>query len=276
MATQKQNRPSLALLDYAKKYRKALGCNNQEATKELLGAKDIEAAIDTCYLSKLTARIHVIIERLNKVVQEPCKLQDESLQSFLQQRIDVPLSIMLRNNNNILQRLNNQGRRPEEVCFSWLRGFAIVGFFLPAIPELFGCKKENVKEIGEDNLANPELFRRSPTADLCMEIKGKKYYLEVQAGFQGVNDIKEHKIREARRRWEWEKSPTIIMHVDCFNGMTGFVRADRVKDDDVNWITRQQMEGQTVFTMDINSFFWRLLEPPPRIEDVDSNFLAIP
>jgi hypothetical protein len=29
-------------------------------------------------------------------------------------------------NNDIISKLNNQGRRPEQVLFSWLRGFALV------------------------------------------------------------------------------------------------------------------------------------------------------
>lgn len=35
--------------------------------------------------------------------------------------------------NNILPKLSNQGRRPEEVYFSWMRGFVISNYFLNAL-----------------------------------------------------------------------------------------------------------------------------------------------
>ena len=37
---------------------------------------------------------------------------------------------------------------------------------------------------------------------------------------------------------------------------------------DVNWITRQQMEGQTVFNIDQNYFLWKLTEKTPNFDDI--------
>ena len=51
------------------------------------------------------------------------------------------------------------------------------------------------------------------------------------------------------------------------NGQVAFVQVDNINDEDVNWITRQQMEGQTVFNIDQNYFIWKLTELPPKISD---------
>ena len=37
---------------------------------------------------------------------------------------------------------------------------------------------------------------------------------------------------------------------------------------DVNWITRQQMEGQTVFNINQNDFLWKLTEKTPNFDDI--------
>ncbi len=70
--------------------------------------------------------------------------------------------------------------------------------------------------------------------------------LEVQSDFQGINDIKEHKVIEAKRRLITDKIPTIVVHFDLFNGQVACVEISKIKDNDLNWITRQQMEGQSV------------------------------
>ena len=60
-----------------------------------------------------------------------------------------------------------------------------------------------------------------------------------------------------------------MVHIDIYNGQVAFVRLDTIEDDSVNWITRQQMEGQTVFNIDSNHFLWRLTEIPPRFSDLE-------
>jgi len=62
--------------------------------------------------------------------------------------------------------------------------------------------------------------------------------------------------------------PSVVVHFDLYNGQVAFVRIDGIEDDDVNWITRQQMEGQTVFNIDQNYFVWKLTELPPRYSDL--------
>lgn len=57
----------------------------------------------------------------------------------------------------------------------------------------------NIKSIGSDDLENINSFKRSPTTDLELLLKdGNRLRIEVQSGFQGVNDIKQHKVIEAK------------------------------------------------------------------------------
>ena len=86
----------------------------------------------------------------------------------------------------------------------------------------------------------------------------------MQSGFQGINDIKEHKVREAKRNFIEERIQTLVIHFDIFNGQVAFVDISNIPSDDLNWITRQQMEGQSVFNIEQNYFKWLLKEKPPR------------
>lgn len=82
----------------------------------------------------------------------------------------------------------------------------------------------------------------------------------MQSGFQGINDIKEHKVREAKRNFIEERIKTLVIHFDIFNGQVAFVDISNIPNDDLNWITRQQMEGQSVFNIEQNYFKWLLQE----------------
>lgn len=242
-----------------KEYRAELGFTNLQDTKKFLSAKDIVADIDFAYLEKLNQRIFDIVKTLNNVVCPA--IQHNDINAFKQEAIDRSYQKM--KDNNIIQRMNNLGRRPEETSFSWLRGHVILQFFLPAIQTIFQGK--DIVEIGDDNLDNIENFAKTPTADLEINDKNttQKIRLEIQSGFQGVNDIKQHKVIEAKNKFRDNNTHTIIIHFDIFNGQVAFVRIDNIEDDDIRWITRQQMEGQTVFEIDQNSFLWLLQNNPP-------------
>lgn len=86
--------------------------------------------------------------------------------------------------------------------------------------------------------------------------------LEVQSGFQGINDIKEHKVLEAQRRLITDKIPTIVVHFDLFNEQVACVEISQIKENDLNWITRQQMEGQNVLNISQNFFDYKITEMP--------------
>ncbi|AFI06676.1 hypothetical protein [Helicobacter cetorum] len=237
-----------------KDYRKLLGFNSQSAFKEFLGAKDIEPCIDFNYLNALKERLIDIFSTINHIY---CfKYNKYELENFFDFMEYVFSKII---DNNIIAKLTNQGRRPEEVCFSWMRGFLVAEFFKDFIAYLFGTQKDTIKFFGGDNFDNIENFKRSPKADFLLN---NRLLLEVQSGFQGINDIKQHKVLEAKRRLEENKIPTIVVHFDLFNGQAACVDISKIKENDLNWITRQQMEGQSVFNIAQNFFNYKITEIP--------------
>jgi hypothetical protein len=91
----------------------------------------------------------------------------------------------------------------------------------------------------------------------------------MQSGFTGINDIKQHKVLEAKRVFLDNTVHTLAIHFDLYNGQVAFIKLDEIKDDSVNWITRQQMEGQTVFNIDQNYFVWKITEPPIKYKEIN-------
>ncbi|RVY52246.1 restriction endonuclease [Helicobacter pylori] len=238
-----------------KGYRNLLGFNSQNAFKEFLGAKDIQPCVDFNYLNALKKRLIEIFSAINSIY---CfKYNRYELECFFKNSIERVFSKIV--DTHIIYKLNNQGRRPEEVCFSWMRGFLVAEFFKDFIACLFNTQKETIKFFGGDNFENTESFKRSPKADFLLD---NHLLLEVQSGFQGINDIKEHKVLEAKRRLITDKIPTIVVHFDLFNGQVACVEISKIKDNDLNWITRQQMEGQSVFNISQNFFDYKITEIP--------------
>ena len=56
---------------------------------------------------------------------------------------------------------------------------------------------------------------------------------------------------------------------DNLKGTTLTIKLDEIEDDSVNWITRQQMEGQTVFNIDQNYFIWKITESPMKYKEIN-------
>ncbi len=250
---------------YFKAYRLKLGFTNQQNVKNFFAAKDIIPAVDFDYIEILNNRLIEILVKINSIVVSEIKI--ENLELFIEQNI-IEVFDKLKN-HNIIEKLNNQGRRPEKVYFSWMRGYIISVYFLKALGIIFQTDLSKIKIIGDDNLLNIDSFKRTPTADLEISFdKCEKIRIEIQAGFQGVNDIKQHKVLEAKNIFLEKNIPTIAIHFDLFNGQVAFVRLDSIEDNNINWITRQQMEGQTVFNIEQNYFVWKLTEYPPKINEL--------
>ena len=187
---------------YFKEYRSNLGYAGQVKTKDFLAGKDIIPSIDHDYIIKLNNRIKDIITKINNVINQDAKRT--SLTNFCKNFIDRPYSKIKK--ANIISKMNNQGRRPEEVLFSWLRGYVITEFFTPSISKIFNTEIDSITKIGDDDLNNIELFKRSPKADLEITKENHAMRIEIQSGFQGINDIKEHKVREAKKIKEVKKT----------------------------------------------------------------------
>ncbi len=250
---------------YFKSYRAKLGFNSQNEAKNFFAAKDIKPSIDYDYIENLNNRLAEIVNKLNELIVDDIKIQN--IKEFCHLNISTIFEKI--KDNKILPRLNNQGRRPEEVYFSWMRGLVIANFFLNALGEIFEVSTSDIQLIGDDDLSNIEFFKRTPKADLQLMLQGQLMRIEMQSGFQGINDIKQHKVLEAKRVKREQNIASLAIHIDVYNGQVAFIRLDTIEDDSVNWITRQQMEGQTVFNIDPNYFVWKLTETPPKYSELE-------
>ena len=244
-----------------KDYRNALGFGSQAKFREFLSAKDIVANIDFSYIDLLNTRLCEIFSRLNSVYYKPCDIE-----AFLQDKLFRAYNLL--KTNQILNKLNNQGRRKEEVYFSWVRGYLILEYFKSAIADIFSVSQDLIQSIGEDDFSSLDTFKRTPKADLEILHSHTAWRIEVQSGFQGINDIKEHKVREAKAVYQDSRIQTLVIHFDIFNGQVAFVDISRIADNDLHWITRQQMEGQSVFNIEQNHFKWLLTNIPPKFSEI--------
>ncbi|OIO44958.1 restriction endonuclease [bacterium (Candidatus Gribaldobacteria) CG10_big_fil_rev_8_21_14_0_10_37_21] len=252
--------------EYFQQYRRRLGFANQAAVKDFFGAKDITPTVDFNYVKILNKRLYAIIDKVDAIVVK--EIKTKNLLAFKEEHIDSPFQIM--KESGILPILNNQGRRPEQVYFSWMRGFVISSYFLKALGLIFGVNTSKIDLIGDDDLRSVETFKRTPKADLEIKLKEKeKIRIEMQAGFTGINDIKQHKVLEAKRVFRDKGIHSLAIHFDLYNGQVAFIKLDEIKDNSVNWITRQQMEGQTVFNIDQNYFIWKITEKPVKYKEIN-------
>jgi len=252
--------------EYFRQYRQKLGFTSQADVKNFFGAKDIIPVVDLSYVKLLNGRLCKIVDKIEGAVADEIKIHN--LSAFKKERIDCPFKIIKR--NGILPILNNLGRRPEQVYFSWMRGYVVSNFFLKALGIIFEVDTEKIDLIGDDDLKDVETFKKTPKADLEIRLNGKKKVrVEMQSGFTGINDIKQHKVLEAKKVFREERISSLAIHIDLYNGQVAFVKLNEIEDGDVNWITRQQMEGQTVFNIDQNHFVWKITEPPIKYKEID-------
>ena len=248
----------------ARAFRRDLGFTSQERLKEFYKASDIDRPVNLNYLDELNGRLAEIVRKVNGVVFKSIKQRD--IEAFIKENLEEPYSLILK--NNLLPLMTNQGRTPENVYYNWMRGHLFSEFFKSAISLIFEVDSKTIKNVGEDDFTNIETFKRAATADL--EISNTKgiIRLEMQSGFTGINDIKQHKWVEAVRLGKDNKI-TVVAHMDLFNGAGAFIRLDNIPENDLQWITRQQMEGQTVYNIDANKFVWKLNEKPPTFDDLE-------
>lgn len=252
--------------EYFGQYRQKLGFTNQTDVKIFFGAKDVAPAVDFNYIKILNKRLYDIVDKIDGMVASEIKIEDAA--AFKKEYIDRTFETIRQ--SDILPMLNNQGRRPEQVYFSWMRGYVISNYFLKALGLIFGVDTSKIDLIGDDDLKNIETFKRTPKADLEIKLNGKeKIRIEMQSGFTGINDIKQHKVLEAKRVFLDNAVHTLAIHFDLYNGQAAFIRLDEIEDNSVNWITRQQMEGQTVFNIDQNYFVWKITEPPIKYKEIN-------
>lgn len=252
--------------EYFRQYRQKLGFSNQSDVKNFFGAKDITPTVDFNYITLLNTRLYSMLDKVNSTVASDIRIDD--LDDFKKEYIDKTFEVM--KENNILPVLNNQGRRPEQVYYSWMRGYVLSNYFLKALGLIFEVDTSNIDLIGDDDLKNIETFKRTPKADLEIKLNTKeRIRIEMQSGFIGINDIKQHKVLEAKRVFRDLGFHTLAIHFDLYNGQVAFILLDKIEDNNVNWIARLQMEGQTVFNIDQNYFIWKITDSPVKYKEIN-------
>ncbi|MCF2624688.1 hypothetical protein I6E17_00655 [Fusobacterium perfoetens] len=247
--------------DY-REYRKQLGFKNQENLKKYFKAKDI-VYINWEKIEEYNLRLKEIFQKINYVVHP--KINWSSMNK-INLEIDKAYNIM--KENNIFTKLNNNGRNPEDVYYNWMRGYIVCKYFAPALSIIFGVSKESIKTVGHDSLTDFKTFSKSPMADLEIKLNDTIIRLEIQSGFTGINDIKYHKVQEAKRVFENEKIISFVVHFDLFNGTMAIINITNINENNTNWITRSEMEGQKVFSIPEKAFQWFFPDEPPYYLDI--------
>src|SRR3989344_830600 len=257
--------------EYFRKYRQKLGFTNQADVKNFFGAKDITPTVDLNYLKLLNTRLYEIVDKIESTAADEIKVSN--LSAFKKEHIDRPFKII--KGNGILPILNNLGRRPEQVYFSWMRGYVVSNFFLKALGAIFEVDVAKIDLIGDDDLKNAETFKETPKADLEIRLNGKKKVrVEMQSGFTGTNDIKQHKVLEAKRVFREEGTPSLAIHIDLYNGQVAFVKLDEIENNDKHWITRTNLDEGLVYNIDQNFFFWDIKNTPSTYQYITEKYYA--
>ncbi|HZJ78744.1 MAG TPA: restriction endonuclease [Clostridia bacterium] len=246
----------------SREYRNKLGFTNQATLKKYFKATDI-ISINWDKIKKYNQRLKNIFMGINCAVHEDIRLSDVSTIDAI---VDDAYQIL--SSSNIISRLNNYGRTPEDVYYSWMRGYVVCKYFSKALSLVFNIPQEEIRSVGQDQLTNIGTFSQSPIADLEITVDDKIIRLEVQSGFTGANDIKRHKVQEARRIFNQSCTYSYVIHFDLFNGAVAIIDISNIEDDNMNWEHRSQFEDQVVFAIPGNAFKWFLPNPPPSYSDI--------
>lgn len=245
----------------SKEYRKKLGFTNKDSLKSYFKASDIKVP-NWKRINKCNQRLREIFLNLNKVVSDDIKSKD--IVKFCK-KIDLAFSIM--KENKLIEGLNNQGRKPDDVYYNWMRGYLVCEYFLPSIAKILNLSKKDIHYIGKDDLKNIKTFTRAATADIEILHNGKKIRLEIQAGYTGVNDIKQSKILEAKKCLENNQIESYIVHFDLFNGRAAIINISNFYKQIPAKKYRKAFENINVLTVSEDWFKWDLTSKLLSLED---------
>ena len=233
-----------------------LGYPTQGKAKSFLSAKDIKPRMDKTFLKELTPRCSMIFKRLNAAVHP--SISHDDIEEFIEKNINHTASKLVE--AGLLEKFNNHGRRSECMAYNWLRGFAVLMFFMPTISKIFGVRIEDITFAGKDHELDATTFKKSPLADISFK-SGLK--IEIQAGFQNKNDLKKHKITEALKQFKASSSRTILIHFDLFNGKAAVIDITILGRKKLKYQARAAMEGKEVFELPPQIFNWDLTKAIP-------------
>lgn len=240
----------------SREYRRKLGFTNKERLKKHFKATDF-VVVNWTRIERCNERLKEIFRALHPVMHPQIRITNIDL---FCRKVDETYQILKA--NNILPRMNNHGRTPDDVYYNWMRGYLVCEYFAKSLALVFDVEENSISIVGADQLTNIETFSQSPTADLEISLKDRTIRLEVQSGFTGINDIKKHKVEEAKRILNSRDIASYVAHFDLFNGKAALIDISSIDDSSIHWENRAQMEDQKVFSIPDNAFVWDLTSTP--------------
>lgn len=243
-------------------YRKLIGFKNQEELEKYFKLTD-KIFVNWEKIEFANKRLSEIFQKINNAVSKD--IRKENMHLFCA-KIDTAYKIM--KDNNIIQRLNNQGRNPDDVYYNWMRGYLVCEYFISPIAKLFDADQEDISIIGKDDLSKIETFTRAATADFELHnSKGETIRLEIQAGYTGKNDIKKSKIVEAEKQYKQKHIESYIIHFDLFNGYAAVINITKFsKIPQKNF--HKAFENTDVINIPDEWFKWDLMKELPSLSNI--------
>lgn len=89
-----------------------------------------------------------------------------------------------------------------------------------------------------------------------------KTVFEIQSGYTGINDIKEHKVREAHHISQNENIESYVVHFDLFNGSMAIIHITNINGNSIHWKRIAQIEGQKASSIPKETFKWSIMDKP--------------
>lgn len=237
-------------------FKQRLGFTNKEKLKKFFKATDF-VVVNWARVERCNERLKEIFRAVDSAVHPDIRVDD--IERFCL-KIDETYQIL--KVNNILPRMNNYGRTPDDVYYNWMRGYLVCEYFAKALSIIFDVNQTAIATVGDDKLTDIDTFSQSPAADLEIALTDRTIRLEVQSGYTGINDIKAHKVNEAKRLFAETGVYSYVVHFDLFSGKVALIDISSINDASIHWERRAQMEDQKVFSIPTNAFSWNLTTAP--------------
>lgn len=213
----------------SKQYRKSLGFTSASKFRDFFSAKDV-FSINWDLVEIYNERLIEMFEK----IQSTLPFKKKNIRSI------VTKAYKTIRKNDILRGMVNNGRAPEKVYFSWMRGYISTQVFQPLLEQELNC---NLIQNGTDDLSNPKIFSRSSEPDFIDE--NSDLYVEVQSGFKGSKiDIKKTKLKTDPVKSYY------IACFDCFNGKYMILNTkDLLTIPEDQWYANPLWEGSLCYTV---------------------------